>query len=194
MSDAFRKLRLMVGRAVLNLVNDAAGLQTLQVTALEGETRDGVERLQQFGLTSVPLGGCDAIVLSVAGSRDHMVAVAVDDPQRRPAGLAGGETALYNAHNVKLHLTQDGHAVLTCKRFLVLAEEEVVHDAPVTRVTGELIVGKKITGTGGMALSGGDGARVTGGMKVDGDVRAHDVSLLEHIHNGDSGGQTSKPL
>ncbi len=79
MHEALRKLRLMVARAVVNLVNDANGLQLLQVSALADETRDGVERAQNYGLTSVPLPGATVVMVAVAGSRDHLMAVAVDD-------------------------------------------------------------------------------------------------------------------
>ena len=46
--NPFQKLRLMVARGIVNLVNDAGGLQTLQVTALEDEHRDEVERVQNL--------------------------------------------------------------------------------------------------------------------------------------------------
>ena len=40
-----QKMRLMIGRFVVNRINDAGGLQIMQVDGLEGETRDGVERI-----------------------------------------------------------------------------------------------------------------------------------------------------
>lgn len=48
----------MVSRAVVRRADDAGKLQTLQVDALADETR-GVERFQNYGLTSVPPSGSE---------------------------------------------------------------------------------------------------------------------------------------
>lgn len=52
------------------------------------------------------------------------------------------------------------------------AGTQVTVDAPVTRFTGEVVVAKKITGQGGMAISGGSGAQIAGDVTVDGSVAA----------------------
>jgi phage baseplate assembly protein V len=90
-----RRLAQLVNRAVLQLVNDAAGLQELQVQALADEVLDRIERFQQYGLTSVPLPGSEGLLLSVGGSRSNAVIIAVDDRRYRLQGLEGGEVALY---------------------------------------------------------------------------------------------------
>ena len=45
--NPLQKLRLMVTRGVVKLVNDA-GLQLIQADLLADETRDGVERIQNY--------------------------------------------------------------------------------------------------------------------------------------------------
>ncbi len=60
-------------------------------------------------------------------------------------------------------------------------------DAPSTHITGSLLVDGAITGKGGLAVSGGGGATVTGDVLADG------ISLKNHVHPGDSGGTTGKP-
>lgn len=52
-----RRIHLMIGRAVLTALSDAAGRQRVQFGALKGETKDGVERVQEYGITSCPLPG-----------------------------------------------------------------------------------------------------------------------------------------
>ena len=57
---------------------------------------------------------------------------------------------------------------------------------------GQTTVIKQITGQGGMAVSGGSGASVTGNMKISegsvtvsgGDVSADGISLKDHTHEG----------
>ena len=83
-------------RAIVSLVTDTTGIQTVQLGVLEGETRDGLERPQPYGFTSVPLAGAEAVVLFVGGKRDHGLVIAVDDRRYRKKGLAAGEVALYH--------------------------------------------------------------------------------------------------
>ena len=89
-----RRVYLMVGRAVLTVVNDSTGLQTVQVEALRGEVIDGAERMQLYGITSHPLRGADVLVLSVGGVRQHPV-VLIDDRRHRVKELEEGEVCIY---------------------------------------------------------------------------------------------------
>lgn len=90
-----RRLRLVASRAVLSLISDATGMQIVQVKLLDGEVRDGIERVQNYGFTSVPLPGAEAIFLSLGADRDHGIVIAADDRRYRIKGLQGGEVAIY---------------------------------------------------------------------------------------------------
>jgi phage baseplate assembly protein V len=90
-----RRLRLMVSRAVITAVQDAGKIQTAQVTLLEGEVRDGVEILHQYGFTSVPAEKGEGLYFSVGGDRDHGVMVALADRKFRKKNLEPGEAAVY---------------------------------------------------------------------------------------------------
>ncbi len=88
---------------------------------------------------------------------------------------------------VKGNLTAkvDGNAEIKAKAVKI--------DAPDTTITGRLTVQQQIIGQGGMAVSGGGGSTVQGGFDVtDGDVTADGISLKNHTHRGDSGGETGK--
>ena len=102
-----RRVRLMVSRAVVTLVDDSLRLQGLQVQLLAGEVRDGVERVQQYGFTSRPLPGAEGVFLAAGGSRDHGLVVAVDDRRYRPRVLAEGECALYTHEGVLVRCKQN---------------------------------------------------------------------------------------
>lgn len=90
-----RRVLLMVSRAVVELVDDARRLQTLQVTGYASEVLDGAERFQQYGFTSVPHPEAEAVVLAVGGERQHPIVIAVEDRRYRLVGLEDGEVALY---------------------------------------------------------------------------------------------------
>lgn len=98
-----RRVRLMVSRAVLSAISDTAGLQLVQVKLLDGEVRDGVERFQNYGMTSVPLPGAEGVMVCVSGNRDHGVVIAMDDRRYRIKALQPGEVALYTDEDKEPH-------------------------------------------------------------------------------------------
>ncbi len=73
-----RQIAGMLAKGVLFLVDDSSDLQTVQVK-INGETHDGVERLQPFGLTSVPVKGAQVVISFIGGKRDNPVAMVIDD-------------------------------------------------------------------------------------------------------------------
>lgn len=110
-----RRIKQIASRAVIKLVNDGLKLQELQIVGLSGETLDGVERFQEYGFTSHPKEGAEAISLSIGGNRSHTVIVAVDDRRYRLKGLDSGEVALYDDLGQKIVLKRDRIEVVSPK-------------------------------------------------------------------------------
>lgn len=165
------KLRLMISRAVVALVDDARQMQELQIELLDEEARGTAERFQQYGFTSVPLPGAEAIGLAVGGTRSHMVVLAVDDRRYRKRGLQEGETALY---------TDEGDYVLLKRGRIVevKAGTRLRVDAPEAIYTGNL--------------------HVEGSITCDNDVSDKNGSMQEmrdthnvHTHGGIQGGSSN---
>lgn len=102
------RIARMMARAVVQLVADGAKLQTLQVGALPGEDLDDCERFQEYGFTSVPLPGAEAVVIFPNGDRGHPLVVAVDDRRYRPTGGEPGEVVVYNHAGAVVRLKPDG--------------------------------------------------------------------------------------
>lgn len=100
-----RRMRLMVARAVVAVVNDGLPIQGLQITALSDEPLNA-QRVQEYGFTSHPPGGAEAVVLQVGGNRSHMVVIATDDRRYR-LKLEPGEVALYDSQGQKVVLYRD---------------------------------------------------------------------------------------
>jgi len=90
----WRRIRLLVSRGVVNLVDDSLKLQRVQVSLL-GDRPAWAERFQQYGYSSHPHPGAEAIVAAIGGARAHLVALSVDDRRYRPKGLQAGEVCLY---------------------------------------------------------------------------------------------------
>lgn len=99
-------------------------------------------------------------------------------------------------------ITVPNAVTINCTTATVNASASVTLDTPKTDITGVLNVAGLITGSGGLAVSGGSGAAVTvsGNMNLQGridasnDVTAGGISLMGHTHTeqGD-GAETSGP-
>lgn len=85
----------MVGRSVVALADDDTKRQSLQLSALVAEVLQNVERFQEYGFTSVPLPGAEAVFVCAQGNRDHPIVIACDDKNFRKSGLSPGEVAIH---------------------------------------------------------------------------------------------------
>jgi len=92
-----RKIVLSIGRAVIAAIDDTTVLQTLQLRGLKDEVLDARERLQEYGFTSRPHPGADAIMVALGGNRTNTVVVAVDDRRYRLKLTDEGDVALYSS-------------------------------------------------------------------------------------------------
>lgn len=177
-----KRIALMVSRAVVSLVKDSFAMQGLQVQALADEVLD-VERFQNYGFTSVPLAGAEAIVLSLGGHRDHAIAIAVDDRRYRKKNLASGEVALYTDEGDYI-LFKRGRTIevvagtkvkVTAPEVEVIASTKVRLATPLVEITAALTVAGLITGQAGIVLTGGtathDGVNI-GKTHVHGGVQS----------------------
>ena len=108
-----RRVLLTVGRGVLRLIDDDGGVQRVQMTALDGETLDRVERFAEYGFTSRPHPEAEAVLIAVGGDRAHALVVAVEDRRYRLRGLKTGEVAVYDDLGQIIKLARDGIEIET---------------------------------------------------------------------------------
>lgn len=177
---------------------------------------------------AMPDVGEDAVVLFFGeGQEDGVIlgsfyAGEVTPPEatenRRTVVFDDGTRVCYDRSEHKLTVTIEGTEVvfnrqdgsitvpnavtINCTTATVNASSSVTLDTPKTYITGVLNVAGLITGSGGLAVSGGSGAAVTvsGNMSLQGqidasnDVTAGGISLMGHTHTeqGD-GAETSGP-
>lgn len=180
-----RRVMLLVSRAVLRLVDDEPGIQRVQLDLLAGETRAGVERLAEYGLTSVPLEGAWGLALAVGGNRDHLLVIATEDRRHRLTGLAPGEVALYSSAGQRVHLKASGEVEIQVPdgaQVRAVSPVGVRLEAPLATVTGDLVVegALSVAGTAAVAqattvggtLAVAQAATCSSGLSVFGDVGA----------------------
>lgn len=137
LSPVWRRMRLLFSRGVLKMVDDGQTLQSVQVTLL-GESPAWAERFQQYGMTSVPHGGAEAVVAAVGGARAHLVAIAVDDRRYRMTSLKTGEVAIYDDLGQSVHLTREGIVITGSGKPLAFV------DCPLVTMDGDLEVAGEV--------------------------------------------------
>lgn len=156
-----RRVRLMVGRGVVRLVNDAAGLQRLQIDLLAGETIGNLERFQEYGFTSYPFAGAECAVGFVAGDRSHGLVLAVDDRRYR-IHLQQGEAAIYDDQGQIIKLARGG----------------IEMTAPMgTTHTGDMTINGKLNVTDLLTAKNID-------IPAGGDITIGGISFNGHAHGG----------
>lgn len=160
----------VLARGVVALGNAASKLQTLQLTLLAGEVKDGVEHLEPYGFTSAPHPGAEALVGFINGDRSHGVTLVVADRRFRLQGLKPGEVALYTDEGDFFHFKRDRIVDLVTGTFNIKATKAVNIDTPLIKTTGRI--------------------------ESDGDQVAAGVSQIEHPHDGVQKGtdQSGPPL
>ena len=190
MGPVWRRIRLLVSRGVLNLVDDSLKLQRVQVSLLGGEPA-WAERFQEYGYTSHPHPGAEAVVAAVGGARAHLVALAIDDRRYRLKQLAQGEVAMYDdLGNVivfkrdKIQVEAVQHLEVTAPTCHITAT--TTHDGNVT-INGNLVVNGtgEFSGALSSAASVADPKGTIQGMRDT--YNGHN-----HVEN-DNGGPTDRP-
>lgn len=98
----------LLGRAIIRQISDTLNRQTMQIEATKGELIDGVPRMQNYGITSVPpLNGTDCLVGYIGGVRDQGVVIIAENITYRVKGLKNGEVALYDMRGNVIKLGQE---------------------------------------------------------------------------------------
>jgi phage baseplate assembly protein V len=154
------RLRGMISRAIVRLVDDAREAQELQLELLADEGQDGVEHLHPYGFTAHPHPDAEAIVACVGGLRSHMIALVVGDRRYRLKGLAAGEVALHDDLGNMIKLGRN--------RIEITGTSEVTVTTPIAKVISNDVRlggdgGKKVARVGDLVVGG---VITTGSSKV----------------------------
>lgn len=91
------RIKNMVGKFILSTVYDSGSIQLIKVSGLESEVLDSVERLQDYGFSSVPpVKNSEVLIIAMGGNRDHPVAIKADCGKFRPKGNTEGVVTMYD--------------------------------------------------------------------------------------------------
>jgi phage baseplate assembly protein V len=137
MGRLHQRVMLMVGRATLKQTDDGKKMQASQLGVLDEETRDDVERFQNYGFTCHPHPGAEAAVVFAGGNRDHGMILAVDDRRYRLKSLEPGEVAIYTDEGDKIVLKRGRVVEITTETLRVNAATKVEINSPLIEMNGD---------------------------------------------------------
>lgn len=149
------RIRLMLSRATISAVDDAPQAQAVQIELLADEVQDAAERLQDYGFTSHPKPGAEAVVAFIGGTRSHAIVLKVEDRRYRLKALAEGEVAIFDDQGQKLHLKRDGIAIESHLKVTIDAP-----DVEVTADTVDVTADTVTVDSSDIRLGGAGGAKV----------------------------------
>jgi phage baseplate assembly protein V len=173
------KAKLMVGRCILSAAK-ASGLLVMQISALEGETIEGAERIENYGLAGHPPGGAEGVMCSVGGSRDHVVIVAMEHRGVRPE-IDDGEVKLYSKFEQFIYLDKEGNIIIKAPKGIKIEAESF--DA---QITEGIVMNSQSLG-----ITAPGGSTVDGNLSSTGEVQDHTNTMQNmreaynpHTHPG----------
>jgi phage gp45-like len=104
----WRRIVNAMAPGTINQVDDTGTVATVQVQVGYQEVMDGKPLLQQFGFSSVPPIGSDAMVMFIAGDRSNGVVLGTNHQSTRPTGRQPGETTVFNSTGMWIYLSSTG--------------------------------------------------------------------------------------
>lgn len=170
-----------IARCTVVLTKPGQRRQRMQVSILEGESKDDVELFEQYGITSIPLSGAGALALFFDGDRSHAAVIMPSDKRYRPTDLKAGEVAIYTHEGARIVMKEGRVIEVECdvyrgktKRYEVIAEETVN------------------ISTGAYKLEASGTAESTGPMAMP-EVIVGGIPMGKHYHQEHDGPPTGLP-
>jgi phage baseplate assembly protein V len=154
-----RKLRNIVARGIVQMVDDGSKMQTTQIGLLDGEIFDGAERAQQYGFSSHPLPGAECFVVFCGSAREHPVIVSVDDRRHRQRDSKPGEVVIYTDEGDSIHFKRGNIIEVTTKGDVIVKAGRSIDATAGTSITAK--AGAEIAATAGTSIAATAGTTVS---------------------------------
>jgi phage baseplate assembly protein V len=141
------KISNMISRGTLADIDPDRKMQTVQARLLAGETKNGLEYFEPYGITSVPNNDAELVAVFLDGDRSNGLVICIADRRFRLQGMKTGEVALHDDQGQKVHLTRDGIVIEGGGKPLIIqdvptatikADMKVRFETPLMECTGTI--------------------------------------------------------
>lgn len=178
MESLFWSLMRSLGRGRLTRIDDAGAVQLVQMQLSQSEVRDKTPRLAEYGFSSHPPVGADAVAVFLGGDRTNGFVIACNHQQYRVRGLASGEVCVSDDKGQSVLLSAAGIVVNGGGLPVTVTNTpSVTVDTPHLHCTGNITSGQSITAAQDVADAGG--AKTMAGMRQSFDTHRHPVPGVE---------------
>lgn len=184
-----RQIGQMLTRALVTNIVDSFQRQNIQVKMHADESADNIERFQNYGFSSVPTTGAEAVMAALGGNLGQLVAIAVEDKTVRPKDGASGDVFLYHLEGHRVQLTKDGQIIITATSVTLNASQSCSIIAPTINLMGDINANDTVS------------ISQAGETHVDGDITASDFILKDsgikqstHKHRDGDNELTTEPV
>lgn len=135
-----RRILLLMARGTIALVDDGSSVQRLQVRLNALELIPDVPRYAEYGFTSNPPAGTQALVAFKNGDRNDGFVIATSNAKYRLTSLASGEMAIHDDRGQSVYLSAAGIVVNGGGNPITLTNApEVIADTPLFKVKGDIL-------------------------------------------------------
>ena len=166
-SKLSRRIYNLFTRGRLYSCEDSTTIQQVQISGLNTDVMGQVERFQNYGISSNPVGG-DVVFARLQGSSDKPIVI-VAQGSGRPTGLSSGDVVIYDDKGQTIKLSSSGIEITTGTQLIV--------NAPNTIINGNVLV------NGGFAVASGGGgggsATFEGGLEISGTLDVTGQTTLQ---------------
>jgi phage baseplate assembly protein V len=163
-----RRLLLMLTRGKITLVDDTQPVQTMQLQLNALELIPDIPRFAEFGFTSNPPLGTQAIVGFKNGDRADGIVIATSNAKYRMTALATGEVAIHDDKGQSVYLSASGITINGGGLPMSISNTpEVTFDTPLLQCTGEILDRCNTN------------ARTMSGMRTVANAHTHDIVNIQ---------------
>ena len=108
LKDLATRVKLLLTPVIIDAINNDGEVQTMKVSGLEGEVIDNVQRIEDYGRTTVPPTETGALLTSVAGNRTSSSIIKAGISKDRPKEGENGDIIDWDIHGNKVKYTKEG--------------------------------------------------------------------------------------
>lgn len=135
-----RRILLVLARGAIALVDDSKPVQTLQVRVNSLELIPDVPRFAEYGLTSNPPVGTQAVIGFKNGDRNDGIVIATSNAKYRMTALVTGEVAIHDDKGQSVYLSAEGIVVNGGGNPITLTNApEVIADTLLLKCKGDIV-------------------------------------------------------